>query len=132
MCTYVHVCLHVHVACVICVYLIRIDAVPASSRSALFRYVFASAVGKRYFSERISGSNKGNIMEHHRSVQWSENEYITLVHLVQEHESVLRKDLKKGIVAVPRSFEAAKNNAGAPGNSGEGGAVVDVRFVDYC
>jgi hypothetical protein len=60
-------------------------------RSLLFRYAFAAAVGKRYYSERIISSSKSTIIEHHRSVQWAEKEYVTLYTLVRQNQSTLRK-----------------------------------------
>lgn len=62
-------------------------------RKPEFRYAFAAAVGKRQFSERIASTNKAAIIEHHRSVQWSEGEYVKLVAVVQQHASLLARDL---------------------------------------
>ncbi len=56
-------------------------------------------------------------MEHHRAVQWSEKEYITLANLVQTNSDVLRKDLKGGVIVSSKGANSAK---------------ADVYFFDYC
>jgi hypothetical protein len=53
------------------------------------RYTFAAAVGKRMYSERLSSTSKTAIIEHHRSVQWSEKEYICLLNAVQENQGAI-------------------------------------------
>lgn len=92
------------------------------SRSNTFRYAFASAVGKRFYSERLTGPSKNSIIEHHRlatavfvtvqtcepaltqsstlarrrSVHWSEAEYAVLLRVVQENERQLSEFLDEG------------------------------------
>ena len=56
-------------------------------RHGLLRNQFAAAVGKRLTSEKIIHTGKNSIMEHHRSVQWAENEYIALAQLVDKLSS---------------------------------------------
>ena len=50
-------------------------------------------MGKRYYSERLNSTNNTAIIEHHRSVQWSEKEYISLFNLVQQNQSVIQKEM---------------------------------------
>jgi len=85
-------------------------------RSKHTRYAFASAVGKKNFSERISGTNKATIIEHHRAVQWSEKEYINLINVVRQNAALIRSDLNPGTVP----HRAAADS------------TVDVRYLDYC
>ena len=47
------------------------------------RYAFAAAVGKRFYSERVASTAKTAIIEHHRSVNWAQNEYMNLSNIVQ-------------------------------------------------
>jgi hypothetical protein len=65
----------------------------AYARSTLFRYAFAAAVGKRHFSERMSGSAKTAIIEHHRSVQWAEKDYANLYTLVSANQATIQREL---------------------------------------
>ena len=62
-------------------------------RSPTFRYAFAAAVGKRHYSERLNSIQKAAIIEHHRSVQWSEQEYAKLYQLVQQNQQQLRTEM---------------------------------------
>ena len=64
-----------------------------SRRSVQLRYAFAAAVGKRHFTERVSSLGRSAIIEHHRSVQWSEKEYVQLLALVGEMGSTIEKEL---------------------------------------
>lgn len=50
-------------------------------------------MGKRYYSERLNSTNKTAIIEHHRSVQWAEKEYVLLFNLVQQHQPYIQKTL---------------------------------------
>ena len=63
------------------------------------RNQFAATVGKRLTSERIVAVGQSNIMDHHRTTRWAENEYIALVHLVQNNSSL--------IASAINSFDAA-------------------------
>eukprot|EP00283_Hemiselmis_rufescens_P020448 CAMPEP_0173455428 /NCGR_PEP_ID=MMETSP1357-20121228/54248_1 /TAXON_ID=77926 /ORGANISM="Hemiselmis rufescens, Strain PCC563" /LENGTH=85 /DNA_ID=CAMNT_0014422553 /DNA_START=134 /DNA_END=387 /DNA_ORIENTATION=- len=45
-------------------------------RSEVFRYQFASTVGKRLLSERLLMQSRSNMLEHHRSANWAEQEYL--------------------------------------------------------
>jgi hypothetical protein len=72
-------------------------------------------VGKKNFSERISGTNKATIIEHHRAVQWAEKEYINLLNVVQQSYSSLCSDLDSGVIPRPK-------DSGWP----------DARFMEYC
>lgn len=67
-------------------------------RSPVLRYAFAGAVGKRFHSERLTGPSRNQIIEHHRSVQWAETEYIALLRVVQENSSLLREHLGTGVL----------------------------------
>lgn len=58
-----------------------------------FRYAFAAAVGKRFYTERLSGLQKGNIIDHQRSVQWAETEYATLYNLINDGRSKLHREM---------------------------------------
>ena len=62
-------------------------------RTAWVRYAFAAAVGKRHYTERLNSTNKTAIIEHHRSVQWSEKEYMQLLALVQDSRSKIQNEL---------------------------------------
>lgn len=64
-------------------------------RHSLLRNQFASAVGKRMTSEKIIHTGKNSIMEHHRTVQWSENEYVALAQLVRAQASLLDREIRK-------------------------------------
>lgn len=63
-------------------------------RHPLLRNQFASAVGKRMTSEKIIHTGKNSIMEHHRTVQWSENEYISLAQLARAQASEIDKAIR--------------------------------------
>lgn len=63
-------------------------------RHALLRNQFASAVGKRLTSEKIVSTGKNSIMEHHRTVQWSENEYIALAQLVRAQSGAIDRAIR--------------------------------------
>lgn len=63
-------------------------------RHPMLRNQFAAAVGKRMTSEKIIHTGKNSIMEHHRTVQWSENEYICLAQLVRAQSSEIDKALR--------------------------------------
>ncbi len=52
-------------------------------RNTTFRYAFAAAVGKRFHSERLTGPSRNQIIEHHRAVNWAEQEYAALLRVVQ-------------------------------------------------
>ena len=82
-------------------------------RSPELRYAFAAAVGKRYYSERMGGSHKSAIIEHHRSVGWAEKEYANLLEVVQQNKSMISSVLGSGWIT-------------------EAQADMDVRFTDYC
>ena len=59
-------------------------------RHEILRNQFAATIGRRMMTERaVSSSSKSNIMDHHRTVQWSENEYIALAQLVQNNSSII-------------------------------------------
>ena len=59
-------------------------------RHEILRNQFAATIGRRMMTERaVSSSSKSNIMDHHRTVQWSENEYIALAQLVQNNLSII-------------------------------------------
>jgi hypothetical protein len=59
-------------------------------RHEILRNQFAATIGRRMMTERtVSANSKSNIMDHHRTVQWSENEYIALAQLVQNNSSTL-------------------------------------------
>ena len=60
------------------------------------RYAFASAVGKRHFSERLNSTGKAAIIEHHRSVQWAEKEYMQLLELIQNSQRTLQAEIVDG------------------------------------
>lgn len=62
-------------------------------RHEAFRYAFAAAVGKRFYTVRLSGLQKGNIIDHQRSVQWAETEYRTLYTVVCEGRSTLQREM---------------------------------------
>jgi hypothetical protein len=44
-------------------------------------------VGKRFHSERLTGPSRNQIIEHHRAVNWAEQEYVALLRVVQVGES---------------------------------------------
>ena len=48
-------------------------------RHTHLRMQFASAVGKRLFTERISATSKASITEHNRSIGWAQREYELLL-----------------------------------------------------
>ena len=58
-------------------------------RHELLRNQFASTVGKRLASERMVTVGKQNIMDHHRTTRWAENEYIAMLQLVQNNSSLI-------------------------------------------
>lgn len=67
------------------------------------------------YTQRMgSTAAKSNIIDHHRSVNWSETEYANLVNVVQKNESMLRRDLGSGQVPI----DATDSNA--------------YLFYDYC
>ena len=83
VCTRVHICValtHVFVGC----------------RAEWVRYAFAAAVGKRHYTERMNTLGKSAIIEHHRSVQWAEKEYVVLATLLSERGDVVERELVKG------------------------------------
>ena len=84
-------------------------------RSTAFRYAFAAAVGKRFHSERLTGPSRNQIIEHHRSVQWAEQEYMALLQVVQDNGRELRTYLGSG--EIPGGEEDRKRT---------------VLFTDYC
>lgn len=98
-------------------------------------------------SARIGGGNKTSIMDHHRSVQWSEKEYATLLGVVQDKAHVLRRDLHTGIVEIPAyapeelgDSSKKQQPAPPPGDSAknkrpsptEEDLRREVLFTDYC
>jgi hypothetical protein len=74
-------------------------------RHTLFCSTFAAAVGKRLYTERLSGLQKGTILDHNRSVKWSETEYCSLVQLVQDNRGILVQDMVDGF----RSYANGQN-----------------------
>jgi hypothetical protein len=63
-------------------------------RNEQLRYAFASAVGKRFYTQRMgSTAAKSSIIDHHRSVNWSEVEYANLLGVVRANEGMLANDL---------------------------------------
>lgn len=59
-------------------------------RHEVLRNQFALTVGRRMMTERaVVSGGKNSIMEHHRTVQWSEKEYIALLQLVQDNASLV-------------------------------------------
>lgn len=59
-------------------------------RHEVLRNQFAATVGRRMMTERaVVASGKSNIMEHHRTVQWAEKEYIAMVQLVQNNSGII-------------------------------------------
>ena len=71
-------------------------------------------MGKQFHSERLTGPSRNQIIEHHRSVQWAEQEYFALLQVVQDNGRDLRKHLDKGEL---------------PENEGDEEAFL---FTDYC
>lgn len=63
-------------------------------RHELLRNQFAAAVGKRMISERTISTGKNSIMEHHRTVQWAEKEYIALLQLVQSNSGAIDQQVR--------------------------------------
>ena len=57
------------------------------------QYAFASAVGKRHFSERLNSTGKAAIIEHHRSVQWAGKQYMQLLELIQQSQGTLQAEI---------------------------------------
>ncbi len=93
------------------------------SRSYIFRYAFAAAVGKRMFAERLSSGQK-NIIEHHRAVHWSETEYYTLMQLVRDNSSLLYNDLNEGLLPDRGWIQNDPTNKKA--------SELSTLFEDYC
>lgn len=52
-------------------------------RTPELRQQFAATVGKRLLSERLISSSRANMMEHHRSAQWAEREYLAMLALMK-------------------------------------------------
>ena len=77
-----------------CMLCLNADDKLTPRRHDALRNQFAAAVGKRMTSEKIIHTGKNSIMEHHRTVQWSENEYITLAQLVGAQSSVIDRELR--------------------------------------
>lgn len=66
-------------------------------RKEQLRYAFASAVGKRLYTQRMgSTAAKSSIIDHHRSVNWSETEYINLLGVVRANADMIGSDLGEG------------------------------------
>lgn len=59
-------------------------------RHPSFRYQFAQAVGKRFLSGRIVAGQRAQLVEHHRTAQWAEQEYAALHRLLTEKQSEAR------------------------------------------
>lgn len=62
-------------------------------RHPVFRYQFAQAVGKRFLSGRIVAGQRAQLVEHHRTAQWAEQEYAALHRLLTEKQHELRNAL---------------------------------------
>jgi hypothetical protein len=73
-------------------------------RSTALRYSFAAAVGKRLYSERMTSTSKTAIIEHHRSVQWSEKEYINLLNTVQQNQAIIHAALVDNFSETTETF----------------------------
>jgi hypothetical protein len=74
-------------------------------RHEVLRNQFAATVGRRMMTERaVVASGKSNIMEHHRTVQWSENEYIAMLQLVQSNASLIDNLIRAYDHAKPGPF----------------------------
>jgi hypothetical protein len=41
----------------------------------------------------MNSTGKAAIVEHHRSAQWSEREYVNLYNLVQQHQGLIRQEM---------------------------------------
>jgi hypothetical protein len=54
-------------------------------RNIKLRVQFASAVGKRLWTERVAATSRAIILEHQRSFGWSELEYGHLRNLMVDH-----------------------------------------------
>lgn len=65
-------------------------------RDEKFRYQFASTVGKRMLSERIISRGRTSIIEHHRSVNWGEREYVALHRMVCDESSYMDRMIREG------------------------------------
>lgn len=64
------------------------------SRHEVLRNQFAATVGKRMVTEKTQLTNKTSITEHHRTVRWSEREYILLLDLVQNNSALIDAELR--------------------------------------
>lgn len=98
------------------------------------RYAFASAVGKRFLSSRIGGNHKSAIIDHHRSVQWAEIEYASLLALVREKRSLLQSKLQGCVVEVVTPEPDAGGHGGDSDHARqpERDVEADALFFDYC
>ena len=52
-------------------------------------------MGKRFLTERASQAHKTTIIEHHRTVRWSETEYTLLFELVRRNASLVDAEISK-------------------------------------
>lgn len=75
-------------------------------RDKLLRYQFAAVVGKRAISERLISSSRNSIINHHRTVNWAEQEYAGFRSLVAEKRAYVA-----GLVQGKYSQDVMDNDA---------------------
>ena len=63
-------------------------------RHEILRNQFAATVGKRMVTEKTQLTSKTSIMDHHRTVRWSEREYILLLDLVQNNSGIIDAEIR--------------------------------------
>jgi hypothetical protein len=54
-------------------------------RTATYRNEFAQAVGKKLLTERCVISSRGSMIEHRRTANWAEREYLSLLQLMKKN-----------------------------------------------